>query len=591
MPRDTRAAVSDDRAAAPDDASVPSFDLTSQPWLPVLLRDGVEKELSLTEVFERASDIRRLPGDLPTQEFALIRLLLAVLYDALDGGPPTREDWEELWTAGPEDFPAEQVAVYLSRHRELFDLLHPERPFFQVADLRTTKDEVFSLDRIVADVPNNDRFLTMRVHGAHRLSFAEAARWVVHAHAFDVSGIKSGAVGDPRVKAGKVYPQGVGSAGLLGGVLAEGDTLRETLLLNLIPREEDDLLRHDEEDLPVWRRPQPPGAAPLPGADAGPSGPRDLYTWQARRVRLHHDGTEAYGVVLAYGDPLPYRDMQGREPMSGWRRSEPQEKKLRRSPVYLPRTHDPSRTAWRGLASLVTGYPPEAVQRSGKDAAPGITPRVLEWLGRMAEDGDALGQDHMIRARLLGCEYGTQQSVVADIVDDSLSLSMVLLSQHETALRDTAIRAVQLAETAVWLLGSLAAGLAEAVGAVQQTPRAEARDRGFGELDGPFRQWLTGLTPGVDAHTRLEEWRRTAHDTVRVLGLELIAASSEAAWEGRVMPTAKGGTYWLNSASVEQRFRDELRKRILAPEGDGPPGDGAGRPSPNRPEGPEEPTP
>ncbi len=575
---------SDTRAAAPTRGTT-SFDLTSQPWLPVLLRDGAEKELSLAEVFERAEEIRRMPGDLPTQEFALVRLLLAVLYDALDGGPSTREDWGELWAAGAEGFPSDQVAAYLSRHRERFDLLHPERPFFQVADLRTAKDEIFPLDRIVADVPNNERFLTMRAHGAQRLSFAEAARWVVHAHAWDVSGIKSGAVGDSRVKAGKVYPQGVGSAGMLGGVLAEGDSLRETLLLNLIPREDDDLLRHDEADLPVWRRPLPCEAGPLSDAESGPPGPRALYTWQARRVRLHHDGHDAYGVVLAYGDPLPYRDMHGREPMTGWRRSELQEKRLRRSPVYLPRTHDPARTAWRGLASLITGYPPESVQKAGKNAAPGITPRVLEWLGRMAEESEALGQDRLIRARLLGCVYGTQQSVVADVVDDSLSLSVVLLSQHDTRLRDAALHAVQLAETAVWLLGNLAAGLAEAAGGDQATPREETRDRGFGELDGPFRQWLAGLKPGVNADEQLENWRRTAHGLVLALGLELVASSSDAAWEGRVLPTAKGGTYWLNSASVERVFRTELRRRVLAPKGDEPPG-GTGGPSSNRPEEP-----
>ncbi|MET7639613.1 type I-E CRISPR-associated protein Cse1/CasA [Streptomyces sp. NPDC005438] len=571
--------------AAPDPVS--SFDLTTQPWLPVLLHDGVEKELSLTEVFERAEEIRRLPGDLPTQEFALTRLLLAVLYDALDGGPGTREEWERLWRDG--GFPTERVAAYLAEHREGFDLLHPRRPFFQVADLRTGKDEVFSLDRIVADVPNNDRFLTMRARGARRLSFAEAARWVVHAHAWDISGIKSGAVGDPRVKAGKVYPQGVGSVGMLGGVLVEGRDLRETLLLNLIPREDRALLRHEDADMPVWRRPEPPGAGPLPEAEAAarPHGPRDLYTWQARRVRLHHDGREAYGVVLAYGDPLPYRDMHGREPMSGWRRSEQQEKKLRRSPVYLPRTHDPARTAWRGLAALITGSPPEAAQGGRGNGSPGITPRVLEWLGRMAEESEAFPYDYLVRARLLGCEYGTRQSVVADVVDDSLSMSVVLLSPHDPTLRNQAVRAVQLAETAVWLLGNLAAGLARAAGADEPTPRAEARDRGFGALDAPFRQWLAGLTPEVAPEEWLEEWRRTTYDQVLALGGDLVQSSSEAAWEGRVVPTAKGGTYWLNSASVERGFRSELRRRVLAPEDD----DSAGRPEDHPPSNPtEEPT-
>ncbi|WP_240649313.1 type I-E CRISPR-associated protein Cse1/CasA [Streptomyces sp. Z26] len=567
---------------------VPSFDLTTQPWLPVLRHDGVEKELSLTELFEQAEEIRRVPGDLPTQEFALVRLLLAVLYDALDGGPAERGAWEELWTGGPEAFPVARITGYLAEHRERFDLLHPERPFFQVADLRTDKEDVFPLDRIVADVPSNDRFLTMRAHGAQRLSFAEAARWVVHVHAWDVAGIKSGAVGDPRKKAGKVYPNGVGSVGMLGGVLVEGLSLRETLLLNLVPRDETALLQHDDRDLPVWRRPQPPGAAPETDADARPYGPRDLYTWQARRVRLHHDGREAYGVVLAYGDPLPYRNMHGREPMSGWRRSEQQEKKLRESPVYLPRTHDPSRTAWRGLASLITGYPPEAVQKSGRGADPGISPRVLAWLGDMAVESDALDRNHVVRARLLGCRYGTQQSVVADAVDDSLDMSLVLLSPDDPTFRDIAVQAVQLAEKAVWLLGNLASGLAQAAGADQETPRAEARDRGFGDLDDPFRHWLARLGPDTDPEALLEVWRRTAHDRVRALGLELVEGSGEAAWEGRVLPTAQGGTYWLNSASVENHFRRQLRVRVLLPEEDDSTDTTGDAPSADR---PEEPTP
>ena len=88
-----------------------------------------------------------------------------------------------------------------------------------------------------------------------RLSFAEAARWVVHAHAYDTSGIKTGAVGDPRVKGGKVYPLGVAWAGTLGGVFVEGENLRETLLLNLVAFDTDNLRIDPDEDRPAWRRP------------------------------------------------------------------------------------------------------------------------------------------------------------------------------------------------------------------------------------------------------------------------------------------------------------------------------------------------
>lgn len=62
-----------------------SFDLTTEPWIPVLRLNGEHAELSLRQVFEEARKLRRIVGDLPTQEFALLRLLLAVAHDALDG--------------------------------------------------------------------------------------------------------------------------------------------------------------------------------------------------------------------------------------------------------------------------------------------------------------------------------------------------------------------------------------------------------------------------------------------------------------------------------------------------------------------------
>ncbi|MGO4758147.1 type I-E CRISPR-associated protein Cse1/CasA, partial [Streptomyces sp. 2MCAF27] len=115
---------------------VPSFDLVSRPWLPVQGLDGTTTELSLRDVFAQAGDLRRLVGDVPTQEFALLRLILAVLHDAVDG-PEDVDVWEKLWEAND---PFAAVPDYLERHRQRFDLLHPTYPFFQVADLRTDKD-------------------------------------------------------------------------------------------------------------------------------------------------------------------------------------------------------------------------------------------------------------------------------------------------------------------------------------------------------------------------------------------------------------------------------------------------------------------
>ncbi|GAB3450180.1 hypothetical protein GCM10027570_25110 [Streptomonospora sediminis] len=538
----------------PDDVPPPSFDLTTRPWIPVQRLDGTEEELSLQEVVEKAAALRRIVGDVPTQEFALMRLVLAIVHDAVEG-PSDTGAWDELWQNG---LPAGRIAAYLDRHRDRFDLLHPQTPFFQVADLRTAKDEVFSLDRIVADVPNGDPFFTMRARGADRLGFAEAARWVVHAHAFDPSGIKSGAVGDPRVKNGKGYPQGVGWAGNLGGVLAEGDTLQETLLLNLVAADVDNL-RIDADDRPAWRR-DPAGAAPADARDlaARPTGIRDLYTWQSRRLRLRYDTEGVYGVLLAYGDPLPARNMHNREPMTAWRRSPAQEKKHSLAQVYLPREHDPARSAWRSLAALITGKDPHAEQR--KEAAAVVRPRVLDWVARLANEG-FLEDTHLIRPRLFGAVYGTQQSVIDEIVDDGVAMHVVVLRQRDADLGQAAVDAVVDAERAVTAVGDLGQRLAQAAGAESDGPRTTARDLGFAALDGPFRTWLFGLRAGDDPEAKRGQWQHLVHRTIRDLGKQLVDQAGDAAWTGRLIE-AKNGSFWLTAGGADLRFRAALKQEL-----------------------------
>ncbi|WP_242433133.1 type I-E CRISPR-associated protein Cse1/CasA [Streptomyces sp. Root264] len=528
---------------------VPLFDLSIEPWIEVLKCDGRQEELSLRQVFAQAAEVRRLVGDLATQEFALLRLLLAVAHDALEG-PRDIEAWGELW-ADPQCFAP--VADYLDTHRERFDLLHPATPFYQTAGLRTAKDEVFSLNRIVADVPNGEPFLTARMPTVDRLSFAEAARWVVHAHAYDTSGIKSGAVGDDRVKGGKVYPLGTGWTGNLGGVFAEGETLRETLLLNLVAADTD-VLEFTEDDRPAWRRePCPPG-----GAERMPTGLRDLYTWQSRRLRLHYDADGVTGVVLGYGDPLTARNMHRREPMTFWRRSTFQEKKLRQPLIYLPRDHDPARAAWRGVASLVADRS-EAAQ--GAEAAMYLRPGILEWVARLVTEGE-LPRDFLIRTRVGGAKYGTQQSVIDEVVDDRLLMPVVLLHRQDRVCARQAIGAVEDADQAVRALGDLATDLARAAGSEGEQRRSAARELGFTALEDPYRAWLAALTDSGEAFERRRLWQREVHALISRLGDRLIQDAGDAAWQGRTVSVAKGGTQWLNAGLADRWFRGRLAKTL-----------------------------
>ncbi|MFH9575691.1 type I-E CRISPR-associated protein Cse1/CasA [Streptomyces sp. NPDC017454] len=530
-----------------------SFDLTSRPWVGVLRCDGSQDELSLRQVFSQADDLRCVVGELATQEFSLVRLLLAVAHDALDG-PGDIEEWAELWE-DPDCFAP--VEAYLEEQRERFDLVHPVTPFLQTAGLRTAKDEVFSLNRLVADVPAGDPFFSARMPGVERLSFAEAARWVVHVHAYDTSGIKTGMVGDDRVKGGKVYPLGTGWAGGLGGVFVEGRTLRETLLLNLVAADTEEL-DFSPDDRPAWRR-EPGGPGSL-GRSA--TGLRDLYTWQSRRVRLHHDADGVHGVVLGYGDPLASRNAHRSEPMTAWRRSPAQEKKLGQSPVFLPLEHDPARSAWRGIAALLADRLEDA---GGSEGPSRLRPRILEWIARLVTEGH-LSRRFLVRARVAGVRYGTQQSVVDEVVDDRLAIPVVLLHGQDPAYAGQAIAAAEDADRAVRALGDLAADLARATGAEQEGPKSAARAEGFDALDQPYRGWLADMAQVPDPFEHRHTWQRQVRQTVGRLGDRLIAAAGDAAWEGRIATDNKGGSHWLNAGLADVWFRGRLARALGNPD-------------------------
>ncbi|GAA1330220.1 type I-E CRISPR-associated protein Cse1/CasA [Saccharothrix algeriensis] len=523
-----------------------SFNLIDQPWLTVRTVGGDPAELSLVGVFENAHRLAGLTGDVPTQVFALTRLLLAVLHGAVDG-PGDLDEWEQLWLQ--DELPHREVRAYLERHRARFDLFEERTPFLQVAGLRTQKGEVSELNKLIADMPNGHPFFTTR-GGRVSLSYAEAARWVVHCHAFDPSGIKSGAVGDDRVKSGKGYPIGTGWAGYLGGVLPEGPTLRDTLLLNLIPSLTESMQR-SASDLPPWER-SPLGAREDDLADR-PAGPVDLYTWQSRRLRLVREGGRVTGVLICNGDRITPQDKHGLEPHSGWRRSKAQEKKLRANLVYMPREHEPQKAVWRGLQAMLPG----AVRAQDGEAAQFLAPRVLEWI---AEVEQVIGGDFPVRLRTFGMSYGAQSATTTDIVDDVLSLRVVLLRAQDAQLARTAVTGVRAAEEAAQALGRLAENLAVAAGAgkyEREAPRTRATELAYAELDPLFRTWLRTLRPNTDPVAAATQWHCAADRAVRALGADLLRQAPMKAWSGRT-----AGGRLVTSAHADRWFRIALRAAL-----------------------------
>lgn len=523
-----------------------SFDLIDEPW--VLADDrGEVREVSLREAFERAHQLRRLAGEVTTQEAAMLRLLVAILYRALpvDGDEEdVAERWEQWWCA--ETLPS-AVVDYLTARRDRLDLFDDAQPFLQVGGLQAATTS--GLMTLVADVPPKAGFFTTRAaEELHRLSAAEAARWLVHCHAFDPSGIKTGAVGDPRVKGGKGYPIGTGWAGNLGLILVEGDTLKDTLLLNLVLS-----MPSGESDHPVWER------APLSASVAQdhpyPQGPADALTWPSRRIRLIGDRDGVTDVIRSNGDPLHPRNQHNVEPHTGWRRSENQEK-LHGAPAYMPRTHAVERGLWRGLPTLL---PVHGASSRGSDSEPWLAPAVLGWVARLKELG-ALPDAMPIRLRAVGMEYGTQSSVVTAMIDDRLRVRADLLS--DPRLKRAVNDAVDIAEKVALAIGDLARNLERACGRDGEAARTRALEQAYHRLGSAFARSVEGLTSASATDAWAQHWHSQLGAVARDFERELVAAVADAAFVGRDIEVKSKGkptrNVRLDTGLAVQWFRHRL---------------------------------
>ncbi|AQP48572.1 type I-E CRISPR-associated protein Cse1/CasA [Tessaracoccus aquimaris] len=514
-----------------------SFSLISAPWIRVRTSTGAIEEVSIRDAFRRAGEFIGLAGEIPMQDMAVLRLLLAIAYRATHDIRNEDEAvvlWGSWWADG---LPLDQIDAYLDQYAARFDLLDADRPFFQVAGLRTEKGSTSGLDKLIAEVPSGSKFFTTRDGaGIESLSLAEAARWLVALHSSDISGIKSGAVGDDRVKGGKGYPIGTGITGRIGLVVAEGASLRETLLLNLV------LPMSSDDDSTPWERNQD---------DAGENwlhseltGITDLYTWQTRRARLILNGDHVVDALVCNGDKIGPQNLQRFEPMSSWRYSEPQTKKLKQD-TWMPRTHNPARAIWRGLEPLLQRDVPNRKT---------IRPALFDWASRLRESG-VIPQDALVSVRVVGFEYGPQESSLAAAVDDSLPMSVALLDDE--SLAGLAIWAAGLAQWAVIDVANLATNLARAAGVDPGPRRDQAFTEAYDAVDPLYRRWVRDLTSDSSIPEREGAWRTAVRQRMTVLGGDMCRDGGRAAVVGRTDP-ATGQA--MDTARAWSIFLTQLRR-------------------------------
>ena len=542
----------------------PEFNLLDEPWIPVRLLDGTIADVGLLELLRRTTDIADLACELPTQSIAIQRLVLAVAYRVAP--PGDARDWARQWDDGA---PTEQMIEYLERWRDRFYLFGGRFPFMQVADLRTAKDSVSGLEKLIADVPNGEQFFTTR-HGRALACIppSEAARWLVHAQAYDPSGIRSGAVGDSQVKGGKGYPIGPSWCGHLGLVWLKGKDLDETLVLNLIPADAAGLRgveSSNEWGACSWEAAEPENAVRGDYSLLDPSGtPRDvsiprLLTWHSRRIRLVGDSSGVTGVVLAQGDKLAPQEMRLYEPQSLWRYSTPQSKKFK-TDVYMPRKFEAGRALWRNLPGTL----PTVTTVQGVDKQPKQEFLPSATLSFHYQIDNALIEatyPKVMRIQAVGVTYGPQEATFDDIYSDELTLSVAVMRVEREDLSAEIDRQVRLTEEVARDVGTLAANLARAAGESGDGAGDGARDRAkelfFSAVDTDFRTWLSQVDGHESARDAGRRWERALRQHATDIQAELVRGASSSAIIGR--DTGRG---YMNVGIAENYFRAALNKHL-----------------------------
>ena len=519
------------------------FNLVDQPWILALDLKGRTAQRSLLELFAQAHRLYGLAGEMPAQDIALLRLLLAILYavfgnGGLDGAgePPrslaeARDRWQALWALG--SFPQDRLEGYL-RDPEIYErfyLFHPHLPFMQVVVDEQARmpvgDATEPLNPLVRQMKSMIGDLAESEHTphlfAHRqdkdaLSPAEAVRWLIHMNAYDVSPLGAPPRGSFRAKGFKEpWPN------RLGLVWAQGNTLFETLLLNLVLAQEGQDPWQDF--VPAWEQAKPFHYQDLQMVEVNfPSDPALLFTYPFRRLQLRRNPAGEVVECVLWGGHL-VQATEGNpltETMTLWRRD--------RSGNLVPRKHDPARQMWQDFGALFT-----------MTQAP--APGVVSWLSGLVGEGRL--DLPLLRLNTGGMVLSSKKTSIEDTVADSLRFHSALLRNLEEGWMPRITRELEITDKLVVRLGFLASNLARAAGESGdnslKTTASKARAAGYFLVDQPFRQWLEGLDQHSDLDQACLAWRQTQQRLMAREGSEMVRRAGLKALVGRSVKEGEDG--------------------------------------------------
>lgn len=495
------------------------FHLCKEPWVCVMEKDYHMKKVTLDEAILHAEQYRDLAGETQSQNVAILRFLLAILHtvfsrqnergeeEKIDSVKEARRRWKTIWDKG--SFPEKPIQDYFSKWEDRFWLFHPEYPFYQVPGIQGTENPAKKMNGALVESNNKNRgekekiqlFSMRNGRKKNELNYDEAARWLVYLQAFDDTAAK------------KPSPK-LCLTGSIGIVTVKGDSLFETLMLNLTLLQ--DGLELWGEAKPSWERAKPSAVKleelPIPDNQA------ELLSMQCRRVLLQREDGVVTSYVEAAGEYIE-KESAFAEQMTFWN----MRKKGKEVVQYFPRQHDSSRQMWRDFSVLL--------------GSGGRVPGVVSWV-KMLQNKRIFPKGRFIQFKIVGVKYGNMTCGVVDEFSDSLEFHSSILDDLGQKWQKLITNEIERCDQLARIAGRLGKDLEKAVGGDGISAEMRTKEQAYYRLDLPFRQWLLQIDPEQNLEIQnqyIQDWRTTSGTIIKNLGKELVNHSGGAAIAGRTV--------------------------------------------------------
>lgn len=525
------------------------FDLVNEPWIRVMKSDKNIEEVGLRQALVNAEEYVCLAGETKPQDFAILRLLLALMYtifsrydtegnetDPTDDFYEPIDIWTEIWKA--KKIPSAAVDKYFEKWGDRFWLFDEKYPFMQTNAVNEKSKPVSSAKLIgsLFESANKPRLFSDINGEGRKLGHAEAARWLIHLNSFDDIAAKQ-----PTPK--KTW------CSKLGLIAIKGNTLFETLMLNYIADAD------TESDVyistPSWEQEQCTQfnrLIPIPDNQAA------LLSLRSRSLYLCRDGGVVNGYYISGGDHFEEEDIIT-ERMTIWRGYKEGKDTATK---FRPARHDQTKTAWQEFGAIaafpVTGSTSTAGSR---------TPGVIQWANYLKKEKLINATQINIETAAVVYDLGQATSLpVIDAISDSITFHSDLLTELGSVWRKYINDEIEKCEKVAKAVYSLSIDLQTSSGASgDKLSGSDAKMQFYSRIDRPFRLWLKSIEPSSRYFDeKCKELDEQLFDIAKRFGEELAAQSGDNAIFGRYKKPDKDRTQVISSALAINLYIGKIRK-------------------------------